>query len=184
MISDFPQMENGVGMVRSFLTQFNAALTRRGVTLSPSLKRGRGTICTGKVFYPYLKRCVDRLGMDLKTVAVESRFWGPGIGVAGLLTGSDFITALKGKVYGDFVVLPSESMIGDDYLFLDEATASLDEAAEAALYHLLETELPATTIVSIGHRSTLMAFHDRHLRLQPEGEYHRIREAALGQMAS
>ena len=60
--------------------------------------------------------------MDLKTVAVESRFWGPGIGVAGLLTGSDFIAALKGKVYGDFVVLPSECMVGDDYLFLDDLT--------------------------------------------------------------
>jgi NifB/MoaA-like Fe-S oxidoreductase len=60
--------------------------------------------------------------MDLKVVAVQSRFWGPGIGVAGLLTGSDFISALRGKVHGDFVVLPSESMIGDDYLFLDDLT--------------------------------------------------------------
>ena len=60
--------------------------------------------------------------MDLKTVAVSSRFWGDGIGVAGLLTGSDFIAALKGKVHGDFVVLPSECMVGDDYLFLDDLT--------------------------------------------------------------
>ena len=60
--------------------------------------------------------------MDLKTVAVESKFWGPGIGVAGLLTGTDFIAALKGDVYGDFVVLPSESMVGDQYLFLDDLT--------------------------------------------------------------
>jgi NifB/MoaA-like Fe-S oxidoreductase len=82
----------------------------------------RATVCTGKVFYPYLKECVDRLEMDLKTVAVESQFWGSGIGVAGLLTGSDFIAALKGKVYGDFVVIPSECMIGDDYLFLDDLT--------------------------------------------------------------
>jgi NifB/MoaA-like Fe-S oxidoreductase len=60
--------------------------------------------------------------MDLKTVAVESRFWGAGIGVAGLLTGSDFIEALKRNVHGDFVVLPSECMVGDDYLFLDDLT--------------------------------------------------------------
>ena len=79
-------------------------------------------VCTGKVFYPYLKECVDSLKMDLKTVAVESKFWGSGIGVAGLLTGSDFISALKGEVYGDFAVLPSESMAGDDYLFLDDLT--------------------------------------------------------------
>ena len=42
-----------------------------------------------------------------------------------------------------------------DFLFLDEATASLDEPAEAALYHLLEERLARSTIVSIGHRSTL-----------------------------
>ncbi len=114
--SDFPQIENGVGMVRTFLTQFAAALRAK------PRGRARGTVCTGKIFHPYLKECVDRLDMDLKTVAVESRFWGSGIGVAGLLTGSDFIDALKGNVYGDFVVLPSESMVGDDYLFLDDLT--------------------------------------------------------------
>ena len=49
------------------------------------------------------------------------------------------------------------------YLFLDEATASLDEPSEAALYSLLEEKLPDTTIVSIGHRSTLDAFHQRNI---------------------
>ena len=43
-----------------------------------------------------------------------------------------------------------------DYLLLDEATASLDEPSEAALYRLLIERLPGTTIVSIGHRSTLI----------------------------
>jgi vitamin B12/bleomycin/antimicrobial peptide transport system ATP-binding/permease protein len=56
------------------------------------------------------------------------------------------------------------------YLFLDEATASLDEASEARLYRLLEEKLPATTIVSIGHRSTLEAFHQRHVVLSPNGD--------------
>ena len=44
-----------------------------------------------------------------------------------------------------------------DWLFLDEATASLDEASEAGLYRMLAEHLPQTTIVSIGHRSTLGA---------------------------
>jgi putative radical SAM enzyme (TIGR03279 family) len=115
---DFPQIENGVGMVRTFLKQFGKALR----TSKVRNKTTRGTVCTGKVFFPYLKESVDRLGMDLQVVAVESEFWGKGIGVAGLLTGSDFIRALKGRVHGDFVVLPSECMIGDDYLFLDDLT--------------------------------------------------------------
>jgi len=56
------------------------------------------------------------------------------------------------------------------YLFLDEATASLDEPSEAALYCLLEEKLPATTIVSIGHRSTLAAFHQRNVVLVRDGD--------------
>ncbi|GLR86926.1 ABC transporter ATP-binding protein/permease [Bradyrhizobium iriomotense] len=59
-----------------------------------------------------------------------------------------------------------------DYLFLDEATASLDEPSEALLYRLMEEKLPSTTIVSIGHRSTLDAFHTRNVRLVPDGEIH------------
>ena len=66
-----------------------------------------------------------------------------------------------------------------DYLFLDEATASLDEPAEAALYHLLEERLKGTTIVSIGHRSTLAAFHRRRLVLMREGDRYQLREGAL-----
>jgi putative ATP-binding cassette transporter len=62
------------------------------------------------------------------------------------------------------------------YLFLDEATASLDEASEAGLYHLLQEKLPATTIVSIGHRSTLVAFHQRHVVLTRDGDRFVVRD--------
>jgi len=61
------------------------------------------------------------------------------------------------------------------YLFLDEATASLDEASEAALYRLIEQKLPATTIVSIGHRSTLEAFHQRNVVLARDGDRFALR---------
>ena len=63
-----------------------------------------------------------------------------------------------------------------DYLFLDEATASLDEPAEAALYALLERRLAHATIVSIGHRSTLAAFHRRRLSLAREGDHYALSE--------
>ncbi len=54
-----------------------------------------------------------------------------------------------------------------DWLFLDEATASIDEASEADLYRMIVKSLPTTTIVSIGHRSTLMAFHKRRIAFEP-----------------
>jgi len=66
-----------------------------------------------------------------------------------------------------------------DYLFLDEATASLDEPSEAALYHLLEQRLAAATIVSIGHRSTLAAFHRRRLAFSREDDRYWLREGSL-----
>lgn len=61
-------------------------------------------------------------------------------------------------------------LIAPDYLFLDEATASLDEDSEAMLYRLLEQKLAGTTIISIGHRSTLEAFHQRSVKLTRDGE--------------
>jgi putative ATP-binding cassette transporter len=53
-----------------------------------------------------------------------------------------------------------------DWLLLDEATAALDEPTEAEIYMMLKKTLPGTTIVSIGHRSTLAAFHDRSVGMQ------------------
>jgi len=70
-----------------------------------------------------------------------------------------------------------------DYLFLDEATASLDEPAEAALYQLLEQRLAAATIVSIGHRATLAAFHRRRLAFNREGDRYWVREGSLAPAA-
>ncbi|MGE3679270.1 MAG: ABC transporter ATP-binding protein/permease [Burkholderiales bacterium] len=55
-----------------------------------------------------------------------------------------------------------------DWLFLDEATASLPDDVQAALYRLLRERLPGTTLVSIGHRPELAAFHDRQLAWRGE----------------
>jgi len=54
-----------------------------------------------------------------------------------------------------------------DWLFLDEATAALDEPTEAEVYRLLRERLPETTVVSIGHRSTLHPFHERRIGMRP-----------------
>ncbi len=54
-----------------------------------------------------------------------------------------------------------------DWLFLDESTASLDEKSEADLYRAIAKSLPKTTLVSIGHRSTLSAFHKRRIVFEP-----------------
>jgi vitamin B12/bleomycin/antimicrobial peptide transport system ATP-binding/permease protein len=53
-----------------------------------------------------------------------------------------------------------------DWLFLDEATAALDEPTEQDIYRIIREKLPNTTVVSIGHRSTLAAYHDRRIDMK------------------
>jgi vitamin B12/bleomycin/antimicrobial peptide transport system ATP-binding/permease protein len=66
-----------------------------------------------------------------------------------------------------------------DWLFLDEATSAVDEETEARLYSLLRERLSRTTVVSVGHRSTLRAFHARRLTVTPNGTGPaRVEEAA------
>ena len=57
-----------------------------------------------------------------------------------------------------------------DWLFLDEATSALDEPLEQVMYRLLQERLPGVTVVSIGHRHTLQAFHKRRIELRPSAD--------------
>jgi putative ATP-binding cassette transporter len=71
-----------------------------------------------------------------------------------------------------------------DWLFLDEATAAIDEVGEAALYKAIVDALPKATIVSIGHRSTLVNFHDRRVHLtKDENGLHVAADAPLMPLA-
>jgi len=84
----------------------------------------RATLVTGRIFFPTLLRSVERMnrkfGCDLQCLPVDNLYFGSGITVAGLLTGSDIYTAVKGRLHGDFLVIPSESMTGEQELFLDD----------------------------------------------------------------
>ena len=126
---DFPLVENGVGMVRTFLDEFHREMQNRW---EPAGAPIRGTVATSRIFHPILQDCVESmnrvLGTELRCELVENRYFGGGITVAGLLTGSDIFASLSGRVHGDFVVIPSESMTGEEGLFLDDwARADLEE---------------------------------------------------------
>lgn len=57
-------------------------------------------------------------------------------------------------------------------VFLDEASASMDEGLEYNMYQLLRNKLPNTTVISVGHRSTLKPFHKYYLSLEPQGVWY------------
>ncbi len=116
---DFAQVEDGVGMVRRFLNEFGVELSRHRKP-RPHL---RGTLATARLFYPFLKSCIDsfndKLGSRLEVYEVRNRFMGESITVAGLLAGRDFLAALEGKDLGDFVVIPDEAVSRSDGIFVD-----------------------------------------------------------------
>jgi putative ATP-binding cassette transporter len=66
-----------------------------------------------------------------------------------------------------------------DWLFLDEATAALDQDTEGYLYHLLRERLPQTTLISIAHREHVAAHHRRRLELIPGADGGRFESAAI-----
>jgi NifB/MoaA-like Fe-S oxidoreductase len=81
-------------------------------------------VVTGRIFHPILKDSIDqmnvKLNLELRCVAADNLYFGKGITVAGLLTGSDIFEAARNQMHGDFLVIPSESMTGENGLFLDD----------------------------------------------------------------
>jgi putative ATP-binding cassette transporter len=69
------------------------------------------------------------------------------------------------------------------WLLLDESTSAVEEKLEAELYAMLKQRLPETTIISIGHRSTLAGLHRRHLEMAPDGDRFTLRDAAPAEAA-
>jgi putative radical SAM enzyme (TIGR03279 family) len=119
---DYPQIEDGVGMVRSFREEF-ARLVRRLEKHPPrDTAKLNGTILTGTLFAPVLEDLIARLnartGTRLRVAAVENRYFGPEIAVAGLMTGECVVAACE-QIEGDFVVIPKNAHKSDEAIMLD-----------------------------------------------------------------
>jgi putative radical SAM enzyme (TIGR03279 family) len=115
---DFPQIENGVGLVATFMGEVSR--TRLPAAIAPV----RVTVVTGVSFSKILGSALKRLrrikGAVVKQVTVKNRFFGPSVTVTGLLTGGDILHALKGKRLGDMVLIPSNALKEDEDIFLDD----------------------------------------------------------------
>ncbi|MGA9121151.1 MAG: DUF512 domain-containing protein [Bacteroidota bacterium] len=119
----FPQLENGVGMVRSFLTAARSQARRIPPALSSPRKL---TVVTGELASGFMTTDVlplfshvKRLSIDL--VTAQNTLFGPAVTVAGLLSGKCVYSALEGREVGDLVLLPPD-ILNADGVFLDDMT--------------------------------------------------------------
>ena len=115
----FDQIENGVGLVATLLSEADEALENCEGT------GGDLSLATGEDAHPYIesiaKRAAQRSGARVRVYAVKNLTFGGAVTVAGLLAGRDFVAALKGKDLGQKLLIPA-STLRDDNVFLDDMT--------------------------------------------------------------
>ncbi len=126
----YPQLENGVGMVRLLEEEVKAAL--EGV--SGDARERRITIATGELAAPFLAGHAERIrekypNIRIQVIPVQNRFFGERITVAGLVTGQDLIRQLKGRISGEKLLITEHMLKSKEPVFLDDVTVEEVENA-------------------------------------------------------
>ena len=125
----FPQLENGVGMLRLLDDEVGDALE----CTEPLKVREKVSAVSGMLAAPWMERQMKRIAerfpeKELQLIPVKNRFFGSRITVTGLLTGADVLKGLEGKDLGDRLLLPSCMFRSGEEVFLDDMTlAELEE---------------------------------------------------------
>jgi putative radical SAM enzyme (TIGR03279 family) len=126
----YPQLENGVGMLRSFTDEFIAGLE----DISGDGRIRNLSVATGVCAAPYIKGMVKSLcakfpGIHAAVHTIYNDFFGSNITVSGLLTGQDIIAGLKGANIGDRLLLPDNLLRDGEDVLLDDITVEEIERA-------------------------------------------------------
>jgi NifB/MoaA-like Fe-S oxidoreductase len=121
----YPQIENGVGMITSTLTEFYDELDYIDEYLGEVTLPRTVSIATGEAAYCLIKSMALKLeekinGLRVNVYKIRNDFFGESITVAGLLTGRDMVAQLEGKELGDLLLFPENSLRADGDLFLDD----------------------------------------------------------------
>jgi len=140
---DYPQLDNGVGLVRSFYDDFLDELDY----LNEESTNKKVTLATGVDFYPYLselcKKAEEKYEIEIQVNKIINNFFGETITVSGLITGVDLYEQLKNCDLGDYLLLPS-SMISDYTNHTENKNKFLDDMTVEDLEERLNTKIILT----------------------------------------
>jgi putative radical SAM enzyme (TIGR03279 family) len=124
----FPQLENGVGLIRVFLDEWEEARSR---VQGSTFKTDKIVLVCGTLIAPLLEKAAAEFGqltgLEVEVIPVVNEFFGPTVTVSGLLTGRDVIAALQqrtleGRDLGDVVFLPQTMFDAAGEVTLDDMT--------------------------------------------------------------
>ena len=125
---DFPQIENGVGLLRLFEGDMLEALEGRDPLAEPK----RFFMAGGVSAEPFFRESYKKLlpyGITIETRAIVNRYFGESVTVGGLVTGGDLINQLKGADFGRALLIPRAMLKADEDVFLDGVTLAEAEVA-------------------------------------------------------
>ncbi|MBE6606321.1 MAG: DUF512 domain-containing protein [Ruminococcaceae bacterium] len=129
---DYPQLEDGIGTIRSSEDEVNDELSYTEVETLEKIREL--SIATGEAAYDFICRTVEKIEKmtqgktKCRVYKIKNDFFGENISVAGLLTGSDIYTQLKDKSLGERLLVPAVAVRREGELFLDNM--SLEELGE------------------------------------------------------
>ena len=123
----YPQIENGVGMLRSFIDEFASALS--DIELKSPKRPRCVSIATGAAAYSMISEYSARLmalvdNLEIKVYKINNKFFGESITVAGLLTGRDICAQLKGEQLGEELFISQSTLRSGEDVFLCGMTLS------------------------------------------------------------
>ena len=126
---EYPQIENGVGMLRSCMDEFKMALSDAEEFLENKDKNRSVSIVTGVAAYPMIKEQVAKLcricpNLNVNIYKIINHFFGESITVSGLLTGKDMSEQLAGVPLGEELLIPENSLRHGEEVFLCGMTVS------------------------------------------------------------
>lgn len=130
------QIENGVGMMRSFIDEFREALD----LMEGDDREYECASFTGVLAYDFISRMAGMVmdkfpGVKIHVYKIINRFYGEKITVTGLLTGQDVVAGLKGKELGKRLIIPSNVLKNDEDVFLDDMSVKeLSDALQVETY--------------------------------------------------
>lgn len=134
------QLENGVGMLRLLLNEFEDALGQR-MTGERVLERKADelSMATGLLAYPYIRKMAERVmeiwpQISIHIYPITNEFFGERITVSGLITGGDLLSQLQGKNLGRRLLLPENMLRSGEDVFLDDVrTGELEKALQVSI---------------------------------------------------
>jgi putative radical SAM enzyme (TIGR03279 family) len=147
---NYPQIEDGVGMVRSFASEFAALMRRLERDGWSSVNKTSGTIFTGTLFAPALNEMINKMnaqfGTRLIVEPLENSYFGGDVSVAGLLTGQDLLQARE-RIAGEFVCIPKQMLKSDEAVMLDGMTIAEVSRALGQPVHAINLQELATLLL-------------------------------------